>query len=188
MTVEEVNIPGKSQADIAIGFPTLPRVDPMYYALDTGNLILGRLGLMGRLGAEVRDRQGLAYYVFSQLEPGKDDSLWLSRAGVDPSNVERARDSIIAEMRRLRRDSVSEEELNDAKSYMTGVLPLTLESNDGVAAALLNIEYYGLGLDYLDRYPAIVNALTREDIASAWSRLDPERGAVAVAGPPHADS
>ena len=64
------------------------------------NLILGRLGLMGRLGASVRDHKGLAYYASSQIEPGLDGSLWLSRAGVDPVNIDRAIDGIIAELRR----------------------------------------------------------------------------------------
>ncbi len=66
-------IPDKSQADIALGLATIPRGNPDYYALDVANLILGRLGLMGRLGAEVRDLQGLAYYVYSQLEPRADE-------------------------------------------------------------------------------------------------------------------
>lgn len=150
------------------------------------NLILGRLGLMGRLGASVRDAQGLAYYVFSVLEPGRHGSLWVSRAGIDPSNVDRALASVVAEVRRLRDEPVTGEELDDAKSYMTGILPLALEANDGVAATLLNIEYYDLGLDYLDRYPGIINALSRDDLlAAVRSHLDPQRLAIGVAGPPH---
>ncbi len=180
------SIPGKSQADLAVGFPTLPRSDPAYYPLEMANLILGRLGLMGRLGASVRDAQGLAYYVFSVLEPGRHGSLWVSRAGIDPSNVDRALASVVAEVRRLRDEPVTGEELDDAKSYMTGILPLALEANDGVAATLLNIEYYDLGLDYLDRYPGIINALSRDDLlAAVRSHLDPQRLAIGVAGPPH---
>ena len=178
-------VPGKSQADVAVGFPTVPRLDPSFYALDTANLILGRLGLMGRLGATVRDAQGLAYYVFSTVEPGREGSLWIGRAGVDPANVERALDGIVAEARRLRDEPVREEELADAKSYLTGVLPLALETNDGVAATLLNIEHYDLGLDYLDRYPAIITGLTTEQLqTAAQQHLDPDRLAIGVAGPP----
>ncbi len=169
---------------MAIGFPVPSRSDPDYYALDMANLILGRLGLMGRLGASVRDRQGLAYYAFSQIEPGREGSIWVSRAGVDPSNVEQALSSITAEVRGLRDDGVSDEELTDAKSYLTGVLPLALETNDGVAATLLNIEHYGLGLDYLDRYPAIVNALDAAQVQQAARQyLDPDRLAAGIAGP-----
>ena len=182
---DDVSIAGKSQADLAIGFPSIPRSDPAYYALDTANLILGRLGLMGRLGASVRDAQGLAYYAYSQIEPGRDGSLWSGGAGIDPANVERALESIVAELRRLRDDLVDDDELADAKSYLTGVLPLALESNDGVAATLLSIEMYGLGLDFLERYPGIIAALDREGLQAATrAHLDPERLAVAVAGPP----
>ena len=91
-------IPGKSQVDIAAGVATIPRGHQDYYALDIGNMILGRLGLMGRLGAEVRDRQGLAYHASSQLEPRRDSTLWAARAGVDPENVERAVHAIQTEL------------------------------------------------------------------------------------------
>jgi zinc protease len=181
------SIPGKSQSDIAAGIPTIPRGDADYYALDVGNLILGRLGLMGRLGAEVRDRRGLAYYAFSQLEPRVSGSLWTARAGVDPSNVAQAIASLEAEVRRLQDELVSEEELRDAKSYLVGVLPLALEMHDGMAATLLAIEQFDLGLDYLQRYPEIIARITRENVRHAASNhLDLGRIAIGTAGPPTA--
>lgn len=180
----ESEIAGKSQADLAIGLPTIPRSHPDYYALDLANLVLGRLGLMGRLGANVRDRQGLAYYAFSQIEADREGSLWTARAGVDPANIDRAVAAVQEEVARLRADGVTEEELDDAKNFLVGILPLTLETNDGVAATMLNIEYFGLGLDYLDRYPSIVRALTADDVRTAASRhLDEARTVVAVARP-----
>lgn len=183
-TTSRKAIPGKSQADLAIGFPTLSRSDPDYYALEMGNLILGRLGMMGRLGANVRDRQGLAYYAYSSIESGRQASVWMARAGVDPSNVEKAKDGVVEELRRLQSEEVSEDELSDGKSYLTGSLPLALERNDGVAATLLNIEHYELGLDYLDRYPDIINAISAGDIiAAATKHLDPDRVVVGVAEP-----
>jgi zinc protease len=183
-TLETAKIAGKSQADLAIGMLTLPRTSPDYYPLELGNLILGRLGLMGRLGANVRDRQGLAYYAYSAVEPGRQASLWAARAGVDPSNVERARAGVVEELKRLREEPVTDDELADGKSYLTGTLPIALETNDGVAATLLAIEYYGLGLDYLDRYPDIINAITRDQILSATrAHLDPDRLAVGIARP-----
>lgn len=182
---EATVVPGKSQADFALGFPTIPRSHPDYYALDTANLILGRLGLFGRLGASVRDAQGLAYYVYSQIEAGRGGSVWSSRAGVNPSNVDQAISSIVAEVARIQNESVTDEELDDAKSYLTGIVPLAFETNDGVAATLLNIEYFELGLDYLDRYPGIINALTTAQLqAAARTHLDPTRLAVGIAGPP----
>jgi zinc protease len=177
-------IPGKSQADIAVGVASIPRGHPDYYALDVGNLILGRLGLMGRLGAEVRDRQGLAYHASSQLEPRRDGTLWAARAGVDPENIERAVDAIKAELDRLRSDVVSDQELEDAKSYLTGVLPLALETHDGVASILLAIEEFDLELDYLDRYPEMIAAVSRDQVREAvWAHLDPTTLAIAIARP-----
>ena len=177
-------IPGKSQVDIAAGVATIPRGHPDYYALEVANLILGRLGLMGRLGAEVRDRQGLAYYASSHLEPRRDGTLWAARAGVDPAHVDRALDAIHRELERIRTELVSDEELMDAKSYLTGVVPLALETHDGVAAILLAIEEFSLGLDYLDRYPGLIAAIEAEQVRmAAGLHLDPDRLAVGVAGP-----
>ncbi|MFM9105072.1 MAG: M16 family metallopeptidase, partial [Chloroflexota bacterium] len=140
---------------------------------------------MGRLGDNVRDLQVLAYQAASALEPVLEGSVCASKAGVDPSNVDRARESIVAELRRITREPVTAEELDDARNYQTGNLPLALETNDGVAGTLLTIEHYGLGLDFLDRYPAIISALTREDLLrAAAEHLDPERVAASVAGPP----
>ncbi len=178
-------IPAKSQTDLAIGTITIERLHPDYYALEMANLILGRLGLMGRLGANVRDRQGLAYYAFSAIEPGRTCSVWLARAGVDPRNSERALSAIIDEITRMRETGVTEEELADGKSYLTGSMPIALETNDGLAVTLLNIEYYGLGLDYLDRYPDIIRALTQDDVQrAATAHLNPHHLAVGIAGPP----
>jgi zinc protease len=177
-------IPGKSQADITVGLATIPRGHPHYYALDVGNLILGRLGLMGRLGAEVRDRQGLAYYASSQLEARRDGSMWVARAGVDLENIERAVQAIRSELDRLRGELVSDEELEDAKSYLTGVLPLALETHDGVASALLAMEEFDLGLDYLDRYAGIIAAVSRDQVLeAARSHLDPATLAMGIARP-----
>src|SRR5215217_7290357 len=177
-------IPGKSQADIAVGVATIPRGHQDYYALDVGNLILGRLGLMGRLGAQVRDRQGLAYYASSQLEARRDGTLWAARAGVDPENIERAVDAIEEELDRLRGEVVSDQELEDAKSYLTGVLPLALETHDGVVSILLAIEEFGLGLDYLDRYPDIIAAVSQDQIReAARAHLDPGTLVTAIARP-----
>lgn len=177
-------IAGKSQTNIAIGYPTLHRAHPDYYALEVATVILGQLGLSGRLGAEVRDRQGLAYGVSSDVDAGKKSGIWEANAGVAPENVDRAIEAIVGEIRRIRSEAVEAEELSDAQSYLTGVLPLALESNGGVANLLLSIEYYDLGLDYLERYPEIINGLTREQLLEAVrTHLDPDRLAIGTAGP-----
>jgi len=78
---------------------------------------------------------------------------------------------------------VSEEELADSKTYLNGALPLHLETNDGISSLLLDIEQYGLGYDYLQRYPDIVGAVTREDVQRVVRQyLDPHRAVLAMAG------
>lgn len=181
---QDATLAGKSQSDITLGHPSIPRSDPDYYALELANLILGRFGLGGRLGKSVRETQGLAYSVGSSLEGGMGPGAWAARAGVAPDNVERAITSVLAEVERIRREPVSADELADAQDYLTGSLPLGLESQDGVAHIALDIELYGLGLDYLDRYPAIIRALTREQLREAARRhLHPDHAVIAVAGP-----
>ncbi|MCO5216471.1 MAG: insulinase family protein [Thermomicrobiales bacterium] len=177
-------IEGKSQADINIAYPTLPRLHPDYNALQVANLILGQLGLMGRLGSEVRDKQGMAYYAYSALRGDRANSVWTAAAGVDPANVDAAITGIETELRRIRTELVTDEELADAKSYMIGSLPLGLESLSGVTDLLLTIEKFKLGLDYIDRYPAIISAITKEDVLrAAATHLDADRLAIGIAGP-----
>ncbi len=175
---------GKTQADIVLGFPGLRRNDPDYYALSVGDLIFGRLGLFGRLGASVRDQQGLAYYVMSGIEAGLGAGPWSVRAGVNPKNVERAIDGVVAEIRRLASAPVTQDEFNEARDFITGSLALRLETNDGVAGTLGEIELFGLGLDYLQRYPNIIRAITPEQILAATRKYaQAEHYALAIAGP-----
>jgi len=179
-----IAVRGKSQADLSIGYPTIPRAHEDYYALQMANLVLGQLGLMGRLGAHVRDEQGLAYYASSSVSGGKANSVWTARAGVDPANIGRALEGIDRELRRLRSEPISDQELADAKSYSIGRLPLAVESLDGVTDLLLTLERFELGLDYLGRYPRIISALTKDDLLrAAATHLDPDRLAIGIAGP-----
>ena len=175
---------GKTQADIVLGYPALRRGDPDYYALSVGDLIFGRLGLYGRLGASVRDEQGLAYYVMSGVEAGLGAGPWTVRAGVNPKNIDRAIDGILAEIKRLCSAPVTQDEFAEARDFCTGSLALHLETNDGVAAILGEIELFGLGLDYLQRYPNIIRAITPEQILAVTRKYaQVEHYALAIAGP-----
>ena len=112
-------------------------------------------------------------------------SPWRVIAGVNPVNVERAITSIRAEIRRLCEEPVDEKELADNKAFITGSLPLRLETNEGVARAILDMERYDLGLDYLQRYTALINEITVERVQAVARRwLNPDAYALAIAGPP----
>ena len=109
---------------------------------------------------------------------------WYISAGVDPANVEQAIDLIREEIDRFSNQAVTEDELADSQSNFIGRLPLSLESNSGMASALLNLERYDLGLDYYRNYPEMVRRVSVEDIlASARKYWEPGRLAVGVAGP-----
>ena len=141
--------------------------------------------MMGRLGEQVRSQNGLAYYVYSSLEGGAGPGPWQAIAGVHPSQVEKAVSLILNEIHRLRDEPVPATELEDSKTYLTGSLPLRLETNEGVAGTLTYIERYQLGLDYLERYQERIQAITAADVQAAAQRwLDPEAFALGISGPP----
>lgn len=177
-------IPGKSQSDMVIGTLGPRRKDPEYLAAALGNSVLGQFGMMGRIGEAVREKAGLAYYAYSSLSAGTFSGSWQVSAGVNPANVKKAIDLILKELRRFVKRGVTAEELADSQASFIGRLPLSLESNAGVAGALLNIERFDLGLDYYLRYADLVRAVTVEDVrAAARKYIDPERLAIVVAGP-----
>jgi zinc protease len=125
----------------------------------------------------------MAYYAYSSLAGGVGPGPWHVNAGVDPANVDRAIDLIRTEITRYVREPVTAEELEDTKANYVGRLPLALESNSGVASALINLERYHLGLDYYRRYAERVQAISPEMILEASRRyLDPDRLAIASAG------
>ena len=180
-----VPIPGKTQSDVILGYPGPPRPSPDFLDAVVCNTILGVFGMMGRLGENVREEQGLAYYSYSRVDGGPDRGPWRIIAGVNPASVEQAIDSIRAEIRRICEELVDEEELADNKAFITGSLPLRLETNEGVTRSIISMERYGLGLDYLQRYRDLIGEIGAERIRAVAQRwLDPENYALAVAGPP----
>jgi zinc protease len=182
---DTVIIPGKSQSDIVLGFPGPRRNAPDYQGARLANSILGVFGMYGRLGDSVREEQGLAYYSFSRMRGGWGPNPWQVIAGVAPENVDRAVESIRAEIRRIVEEPVSPDELADNQSFITGSLVLSLETNDGVANSIRSMEVYDLGLDYLHNFNDAINNVTIEDVQqAAQTYLDPDAYALAVAGPP----
>ena len=159
-----VEIPGKSQSSLLIGTYGPVRKSQEYLIASLGNSVLGQFGMMGRIGEAVREKEGLAYYAASSVNSWVMSGSWEVMAGVNPKNIEKARDIIINELERFINEPVSNEELNDSKANFIGRLPLSLESNDGVASVILNMERYQLGLDYIRSYPARINAIQSEDI------------------------
>ena len=176
-------IPGKSQSDIVMGTYGPKRNDPEYLSVALGNNTLGQFGLMGRIGDVVRERSGLAYYAYSSLSAGIGPGAWYVSAGVNPLNVEKATDLITQELKRYVEGGITREELSDSQTNFIGRLPLSLESNGGVAGALLNIERFDLGMDYYRQYPDMVKAVTVDEVReTAHKFINPDQLVIATAG------
>ena len=183
-----IPMPAKAQVDIAYGFTAVPRSDPAFHACRIMNLVLGEYGIGGRLGRSIRERQGMAYYAGSAFEASPIAGPLLVRAGVAAGNVDRAIASIDHEVDRFARDGVTAGELADAKRYLVGSLPRSLETNAGIARFLQNCEQFDLGLDYDRRVPELVRSVTAGQVAEAARRtLASDRAVIAVAGPCEAE-
>ena len=132
----------------------------------------------------MREKSWLAYYAYSSLSAGVGPGSWEVSAGVNPQNVKKATGLIIDELKRFIQEGVSADELADSQANFIGRLPLSLESNGGVANALLNIERDDLGLDYYRRYAGLVSEVNRDNVLNAARKfIDADKLAIAVAGP-----
>jgi zinc protease len=183
-----VPISGKVQTDLVLGVAGPPRAADDFMHARLANTILGVFGLMGRLGARVRDAQGLAYTIYSEMRGGLGPGPWVVSAGVSPTKVSPAVESIREEIRRLQEERVPADELADNKSFLLGSLPIHLETNAGVSGTILDMELFGLGLDYLQHYPSLIQEIQVDQVQAAAQRyLDPDRFGLAIAGPPAGD-
>lgn len=180
---QHINLPGKSQSDLVMGTLGPKRHAPDYLAASIGNNILGQFGMMGRIGDSVREKAGLAYYASTSVNSWIEAGSWEVSAGVNPVNIDKAVGLIIKELEKFCKEPVSQSELEDSKSNYIGRLPLSLESNAGVANSILNLERFNLGLDYLQRYPGLVNDITPDAILNAARQyIDPQKLIIVSAG------
>jgi zinc protease len=181
---QHIALAGKSQTDLVMGTLGPERRSPDYLPASLGNNILGQFGMMGRIGDVVREQAGLAYYASTSLNSWIASGSWEVSAGVNPANLQRAIDLIRQELRRYATEPVTSEELSDSQANFIGRLPLSLESNHGVANALLNLERFQLGLDYYQRYPEMVQNVTPLQILEvARHYLASENYIIVSAGP-----
>jgi len=181
-----IPMPHKSQADILVGGTAVARRHEDYYALNLANLLFGRIGLYGRVGRNLRDEQGLAYYAFTSLDSRSAGGAWTLSAGVNPSNLEKAVRSIRAELDRLRVEPLGADEILDGKDNQIGSLIVSLERNAEVAGELHRMEYYGLGMDFLERYADFVREISDDRVRQvAVKYFAPTTSSMVVAGPIH---
>ena len=177
-------VPDKTQSDVIIGWPGLPRTDPRFTAARVTNMIYAADTFASKAGNVIRDQLGLAYYVFSGMGASCGQSPWIVRMGVNPQNVHRAIEVALDELRKITVGQVADDDLALAKDKLVGELDVALESPTGVAAMVLEAEMFELGDDHFERYPRALRAVTKEQVVeTARAFLPPDRYALAVAGP-----
>ena len=182
VTTIERDIP---QSIVLFGHAGLARDDIDFYAASVMNYILGGSGFTARLTNEIRVKRGLAYDVYSYLSPMDYAALFMGRVATENGSVAESLDIVRAEFARMRDGGVSERELIDAKTYLTGSYPLRLDTNAKIARLLVGIQLEDLGIDYINRRNGYIEAVTVSDISRVARRLlAPEDLQVVVVGKP----
>jgi zinc protease len=173
---------GKGQVKIVIGGSGLSAIDPDRHAAIAWNHVLGASSIRSRLGDEIRDRQGLAYSVSSRLLERKAGGFFLAHMGTRPENAPRAIEAIRRELARAAAE-IRVDELEDAKSYLTGSFPLRFTTYGRLARFWSRSSFYNWPDNYLDTYIDQVNALTLSDLARAAARIVPFARVLCACGP-----
>ena len=173
------------QSIVAFGHAGIARDDPDYYAAYVVNYILGGGGFTSRLYAEVREKRGLAYSVYSYLNPLQSAALVMGGVATQNERVAESLELIRAEWRRMAEAGPSETELRNAKTYLTGSFPLRFTSSARISGMLAGMQLHELGIDYLERRNGFIEAVTLEDARRVAARLyDPDKLTVVVIGRP----
>lgn len=180
---EHVPLAGKAQTDVILGVAAPTTLSRDFEVCSLGNKILGHYGMMGRIGRALREKNGLAYEVTSYLGMGLGPSTWMIEAGVNPENLDKAITVLRDEIQKFISEPVTNQELEDVKSQTLGKLPLSLETNAGIASTLVRIERFHYGLDHLRDLPAIISSITAPEILAAAQRYwNPDKLIITSAG------
>ncbi len=169
---ETVEMPDKANADVILALPaSLTRTDPSYLASVLANSALGQSSLSSRLGVRVRDIEGLTYGIHSSFHATHVPGPFVISVTVKPEMRDAAVASTLDEIRKFLHEGMTEKELADEKSSRIGKFKVDLASNGGISQAIDSALYYGLGLSYLDDFPKLVQAVTKEEADAAFASL-----------------
>jgi zinc protease len=153
-----------TQANIILGHAGVSRDNPDFYALTVMNYIFGGGGFASRLMEEIRNKRGLAYSVASFFDPGKQRGSFQIVLQTKNASAREAITLSLQQMERIRKEPVTEKELEGAKKYLIGSFPMRLDTQAKLANFLSQVEYYGLGLNYPEKYPSLIRSITREEV------------------------
>lgn len=181
-----VTLSGKTQTDIALGWPLVDRNHPDYLALDFLATLFGGNGTpaSSRLFRDVREKYGLSYYQFASFSGNSGPSAWTAHLGVNPARLDFAVERLRHELERLSAEPVPADEMQALQDFLEDFPAVQHESPERVAARLADIERHNLGLDYVERYPKLVAALTPQQLQDVAARhLQLDRMTVITVGP-----
>lgn len=177
----------KEQVNIFIGHVGVDRKNPDYYSLLVLDTIMGSSpGFTSRIPRVLRDEQGLAYSTFSNITASAslDPGRFVAYIGTAPENLGRAIVGLRNEIQRIVDEPVTAEELEVAQLYLTGSFVFRFQRSAQIADFLVEAELYGLGFDYLQRYPELIRSVTIDDISRvARQYIDPTALTTVVVGP-----
>lgn len=185
--IERFVTASKEQVNVIIGHLGIERNNPDYYVLLVMDTILGSSpGFTSRIPRILRDEQGLAYSTFSNItsSAGLDPGRFIAYIGTAPENLDRAISGLRGEIARIVEGGVTPEELETARLYLTGSFVFHFQRNSQIAEFLLEAETYGLGFDYLEKYPELIRAVSVEDVNRVTRKyIDPQKLTTVVVGP-----
>ncbi len=177
-----VDRPGSAQTNIIIANPAIDRTSPDYFPMLVMHTILGGTA-SARLFMNLREEKGYTYGAYSNLDARREAGSFRVSSEVRAAATGASLHEFFYELDRIRNEKVSEKELNDAKSYLTGVFPLRLETQEGLIDQILNIKMYDLPDDYLQTYRDRVRAVTLDDVQrAAQTYVTPDRAAIVIVG------
>jgi zinc protease len=172
-----------TQANILLGNLGIDRKNPDFYALQVMNYILGGGGFASRLMDDIRENRGLAYSVSSSFSPGLAPGPFVVSLETKNASAGEAINQVLEQIRRIRTQPVTPEELKDAKSFLIGSFARKMDSIAKRAGLMGYVEVYGLGLDYPWRYPDLIEHLTPADIQKVAEKyLHPEKYLLVIVG------
>lgn len=181
-----LDLPGRSQVEVRVGGPSIPRGDPRFPSAFLANEILGGRPLLSRLFQRVRERQGLAYHASSDLEAMRLGGYWVAQAGTGTDRWPKVVPLLEGEVARLRASAPSPREVDLIRESTIGEIPLALESTADAHELAVDAAYHGLAEDHWLRWPSVLRSVRPAEIRDAAREAMGAAGAVTVVvGPLH---